>query len=245
MFLATLAPFGRTWVVSLLIIWAVLLFGGFAFGSVRDDGRRRMPAWTRLGSSLSLVLAAWSWLALSQGQAAPFPLLIACGMTLGFTGDLFMAGLIPAKQPTLGGMLFFGLGHVAYISGIVVFANRNGLTAPGLRWGAWIAWLLIGTVGWYVVVFRCHRHTPLHWAALPYALLLASTAGFASGLALQAPTFQPLASGAALLLVSDLILAARLFNHASFPLIDDLVWFTYGPGQMLIVYSIATAVSIL
>ena len=82
----------------------------------------------------------------------------------------------------------------------------------------------------------------LHNAALPYALLLASSAGFASGLALNASVFIPLVLGCALFLVSDLILAARLFNGASFPLIDDVVWLTYGPAQMLIVFSVGAAI---
>ena len=78
----------------------------------------------------------------------------------------------------------------------------------------------------------------LHLAALPYALLLASTAGFATGLALQSALFIPLALGAGLFLISDLILATQLFNKAYFWLISDVVWLTYGPGQMLIVFSI-------
>ncbi len=45
--------------------------------------------------------------------------------------------------------------------------------------------------------------------------------------------------GAILFLTSDLILATRLFNNAFFWLIDDVVWLTYGPGQMLIVFGAA------
>ncbi len=70
---------------------------------------------------------------------------------------------------------------------------------------------------------------------------LASTAGFASGLALQAGGFTPLAIGAALFLLSDLILAAQLFNNLRFRFIGDIVWLTYGPAQMLIVFSVYTA----
>ena len=44
---------------------------------------------------------------------------------------------------------------------------------------------------------------------------------------------------------SDLILAAQLFNDLSFSLIGDVIWLTYGPGQMLIVYSAATAVALI
>ena len=74
-----------------------------------------------------------------------------------------------------------------------------------------------------------------------YDPFLASSAGFATGLALNLSLFIPLALGCALFLLSDLILAAQLFAGLSFPLIGDLVWLTYGPAQMLIVYSIGAA----
>jgi hypothetical protein len=44
-----------------------------------------------------------------------------------------------------------------------------------------------------------------------------------------------------LLLLSDLILAAELFNDLHFPLVGDVVWLTYGPAQALIVYAVNSA----
>ena len=58
---------------------------------------------------------------------------------------------------------------------------------------------------------------------------------------MQSELFVLLAVGAALFLLSDLILAGGLFSDLKFPLIDDVVWLTYGPGQMLIVYSVGAA----
>jgi hypothetical protein len=226
-----------------LIPWALLLFGGFAFGKPNEERTRRMPAWTRIGSSLALVAAAWGWYAFTFGTAvSALGLWLAIGMTLGCLGDLFLAGALALPQPVLGGIAAFGLGHLAYILGLLQFGTQQHLDAPGPRWGAWLVWLLIGLAGWYLVVFRGSRPTFLHGAALPYALLLASTAGVATGLAVQAPVFIPLAIGAALFLLSDLILAAQLFNHLRFPLIGDVIWLTYGPAQALIVYSLASAV---
>ena len=203
-----------------------------------------MPAWTRLLSSAVLVLAGWSWYAFARESAgAPFVLLIAAGMSLGFLGDLYMAQLLGGGDAyVLKGMSAFGLGHVAYIAGLLWFGNHYGLTAPGPRWGAWAAWLLLGSVAWYLVIYRpVRRLRPLHWAALPYTLLLSSTAGCAFGLALQAPYLVPLAAGAILFLLSDTILAAHLFNNVHFFLVDDVIWLTYGPGQMLIVYAAGNA----
>ncbi len=53
-----------------------------------------------------------------------------------------------------------------------------------------------------------------------------------------------LAAGGALFLASDLILAFGLFR-GSFPHQTEAVWLTYGPGQMLIVFSTLAAASVL
>ncbi len=234
------------WLTGLLLAWAALLFGGFVFGKADAERTRRMPVWTRLASSAVLVVAGWSWFWVTRDRAAnSFALLIAAGMTLGFVGDLFMARLLPVPQYILGGIGAFGLGHIVYIVAFLRLGDQAGLAAAGPRWLGWIAWLLVGLIGWYLIVYRGQRATALHWAALPYALLLASTAGFATGLALQASAFVSLAIGGALFLLSDLILAAQLFSGARFYLIGDVVWLTYGPGQALIVYAVAGALRVL
>ena len=230
----------RWWMAGLLAAWALLLFGGFAAGPTSSDRSRRMPLWGRLGSSLALVVAGWSWWWLARdGEVAAVALLLAIGITLGFVGDVFMARVLPIGEPVLGGMGAFGLGHGAYIGGLLLLGRQSVFASAGPRWAAWLAWLLVGALGWYAVVWRGHRHSALHVAALPYALLLASTAGVATGLAILSPPLWILALGAALFLVSDLILATQLFNHSHFPLISDVVWLTYGPAQALIVYTVA------
>ena len=234
------APLPRYVMIGLLGLWALLLFGGFLLGSNSES--HRMPVWTRMASSLILVAAGWGWFWLSRGSVIrPFPLFIALGMTCGLLGDLILAGLLPGGRQVLAGMLSFGIGHVLYSVGIWQFGSRNGLDAAAPRLGAFILWLLIGLIGWYFVIYRGQDATTLHWAALPYALLLASTAGAAAGLAVQSSLFMPLALGAALFLLSDLILAAELFNGMSFRSIGDVIWLTYGPAQMLIVYAIGAA----
>ncbi len=229
----------------LLVLWAILLFGGLIFGKPSTDGTRRMPAWTRMTSSLTLVIAAWCWLLLARGtQAETFALLLAVGMSFGLLGDLFMAKLIiRSDKHVLGGMGSFGLGHVAYIAAFLSFGDA--LNANAQRVDAWLFWLLVGLIGWYVAVYRGQaKRSVMHYAALPYALLLSSTAGFASGLALNLSAFIPLAVGCALFLLSDLLIAARLFSGVYFRLIDDVVWLTYGPAQMLIVYSVGAAMGV-
>ena len=57
------------------------------------------------------------------------------------------------------------------------------------------------------------------------------------GLALVDGRFLPLAIGGALFLLSDLLIALRLFQNSQQPRLNDLIWLTYGPAQMLIVFN--------
>ncbi len=237
-------PVQRYWLIGLWMLWALFLFGGFLFGSGQSS--HRMPTWTRMASSITLALAGWSWVWVSGGgNGRSFAIFIAIGMTFGLLGDLILANLFPGGRNVMGGILAFGVGHIFYIIGIVKLTNTLGGAGHPFNWGALLIWWLIALVGWYFVVFRGQQPTMLHWAALPYALLLASTAGVATGLSTITTLFVPLAFGAASFLLSDLILAAELFNGLNFRSIGDVIWLTYGPGQMLIVYAIGTAYQML
>ena len=239
------SPAPRAWLLGLLVLWAGLLLGGWLFGSAQNPDKRRMPAWTRMGSSLVLVVAGWSWAWLARhSAAASFGVFIAAGMTLGFVGDLFLAQWLPLAEPVLGGIAAFAVGHVSYITAMLLFSNQPVLGRMGVRWEALGVWLFIGLAGWLVIVYPGTRPAALRWAALPYTLLLASTAGLATSLAVQVPAFLPLALGAALFFVSDMILATELFTAFRFRAMGDAVWLTYGPGQMLIVYSVASALAV-
>lgn len=218
-----------SFIFGLLPLWALFLFGGYVWG--QPDPYRRMPTWTRMASSVVLVVASWAWV---MAKGGTYSWLIALGMSCGFLGDLFMAGVIGSKKSVVGGMASFGVGHLFYIAAIL---GMDGVSTA-VRLTAWSIWLIIGAVGWYFVVYRGQTATLLHKLALPYALLLASTAGMATGLAWAEPRFSTLAMGATLFLISDLIIAADLFNEVRFPQIGDWIWFTYGPAQALIVYSV-------
>ncbi|MEQ8673682.1 MAG: lysoplasmalogenase [Aggregatilineales bacterium] len=240
--------------VLLLMIWAQLLFGGMMVGNPNPERTRRMPVWTRIGSSVMLVFAAWILFSfLPAPQANPLnPILtdnvydyviyIAIGMTLGLIGDLFMAKVIriPRVDPVLPGMIAFGLGHIVYILGLLDIASKLSLNNDATLQASLVVWWIIAGGLWFALIFLPAREKRglLHFAALPYALLLASTVAIACALALENNQFVLVALGAILFLVSDLILAMHLFNKTYFPLIDDVVWLTYGPGQMLIVYGI-------
>jgi uncharacterized membrane protein YhhN len=226
----------------LWLAWAALLAFAMAWGNL-GHGHSSLPAtWGRMGASLALVAAAavgyFQWRGTGAGR---FICLIAVGMALGTLGDFFNASLlnklVPLPDPVLGGMASFGLGHIAYIWACFEAARQAGLHNRRVRNLSLNAWLLIATIGWYAIVYlgATEKTQPLVFPALPYSLLLASTAGFATGLAVQSRAFSLMAVGAALFFLSDMLLAIGLFR-GSLPHSTEWVWLTYSPGQMLIVF---------
>ena len=198
--------------------------------------------WLRMGSSLALVATSWiAWLWFWGTGAFFFAFCIALGMTLGALGDFYNADLLnsfaPQGQGVMGGIAAFGLGHLAYITACLFAAGRARLTSPAPRLRSLALWLAIGTIGWYAIVYlgATEKTSALVWPALVYSLLLAGTAGLATGLAVQDSRFLLLAAGAALFFASDMILAIGMFRGGSR---TTMVWLTYGPGQMLIVFSV-------
>jgi uncharacterized membrane protein YhhN len=234
-------------------LWALFLLGGTLLSeSVRSGTiaslKDQILLVSHLGSSALLVTAAWiGFLGYSRSLAAGTVALLAAGMTLGAIGDFFNGGvlqdLIPLPDPVLGGIAAFALGHIAYITACVRVARQQEFHSSGKRLAAIVFWQVFGIVTWFFVVY-CGTNRGaglLVWPALPYSLLLAGTAGVASYLAMEDRRFILLASGAVLFLVSDLILAFRMF-HGDFPMAVHAVWLIYGPAQMLIVYSIGAVV---
>lgn len=234
----------RTGLQLLMVLWAGSLFGSFLF-----EGE--VATWGRMTSSAALVAAGWTWFlvlrdaglssqALTAGRRYVFG--IAMGMTLGFVGDLCNAEIIPLPNQTMGGIAAFGTGHVFYIMACLGIGRFLKLDRPGVKYGALAFCLALGAIGWVVVTITLEKWNIVHWAALPYAMLLAGTMGCALGLALQDKAFTMLTLGATLFFLSDLVLAFRLF-HGSFWMAGFFVWILYGPGQMLIVYSTGLAIA--
>ena len=232
---------------ALWLAWAGLLAAAMILGNQQAHGGF-WPTALRMGSSAVLVITAWYACSMWPGtKVATFALAIAVGMTLGAIGDLFNAGwlgFVPMADPTLGGIVAFGLGHVAYVAGCVYLARAGGLRDRRAMLISVVGWQLIGLAAWYGVVMLGAERRGLAWPALGYTLLLAGTAGVTAGLALQDRRLFPLALGAALFLTSDLILAFELFR-GPFAHDTECVWLTYGPGQMLIVFSILAAAGVL
>ena len=235
-------PAQQFWLLGLLILWALFLFGGFAFGTLNEERTRRMPAWTRIASSLTMVVAAWSWYVFTFGTAvSTLSLCLAIGMTLGCLGDLFLAGALPLPQPVLGGIAAFGLGHIAYIIGLLSFGNQQHLDTPGPRWACQPSGC---SSGWPCGISSSGAAASPPCCTAPRcptrSCWQARLASPPAWLCKRPPSSRlPLARRSSS--AATCILAAQLFNHRHFPLIGDVIWLTYGPAQALIVYSVASA----
>lgn len=206
----------------------LLLFLGLVLGQRDERGVNRIPRPLRMLSSALVLLAA-----LAQARRGPSRL-VAAGMGCGFAGDLIMAELLPLPEHVLFGMLSFGVGHGCYLRALAARrAAAPDIPAAG-RAALPLAWL-VALAGWLGLVRNPKISAALNYGALAYALLLASMAGAAAALATADRRYTGAAVGGGLFLLSDIILAARLFRQAHFPQIGDVVWLTYIAGQALIV----------
>jgi uncharacterized membrane protein YhhN len=208
-----------------------LLLLGLVFGKRDERGVNRIPKLVRMLSS-ALVLVC----AVLQRRGGRDQLnLVAAGMGCGFLGDLIMAQVVPLPEHVLFGMLTFGIGHGCYIKAFSDRGRTAGIAPPYARGSAFgVAWL-IALLGWLGLVRNPKISAALNYGALAYALLLASMSGAAVALAAHDRRYRGSAIGGALFLLSDMLLASRLFRGAHFEQIGDVVWLTYIAGQALIV----------
>jgi uncharacterized membrane protein YhhN len=243
---------------------AALLLLGLVFGKRDATGTNRIPKPVRMLTS-ALVLACALLLRRGQqparrGKQAG---LIAAGMGSGFLGDLIMARVVPLPEHVLFGMLAFGAGHTCYIRAFLrqmspgASMEGHGTIHEGtrrdtkmgflfsthdttkVRWTALSAAWLIALLGWWALVRNPKIGPALNYGALAYALLLSSMSGLATALAYADRRYAPVATGGALFLASDMLLASELFRSTHFPQIGDVVWLTYISGQALIVAGMA------
>jgi len=158
------------------------------------------------------------------GPARLAPLLIILGLALGSAGDFCLSR--PGQAMFLAGMAAFAAGHLAYTA---AFWLRTGSPSFGLASAA----LGVATLG--LGLWLSARAESLRLPVLGYALVI----GFMAAVALilpDAPGTKTLQAGVALFLVSDILLALRLFvmGAAAQRPLDLVVWPAYWLGQALI-----------
>lgn len=224
----------------LLAMWMVFLVGGLAAARFLSGATGSgLGTVGRMGSSILLIaLAMLAWYQVST-NARWYAKWILLGMILGTVGDFFNANLlnfIPLPDPVLGAIVAFGIGHLFYMTGLVGLLRSFQPFHSRSLFVSILVLQLVGFAGWFGIVYLSEKQTPLLWPALGYCLLLSGTAGLATAAAAHRLPLWPLALGAILFLISDLLLAVVLFR-GSFPFRSEAVWLTYGPGQMLIVAS--------
>ena len=175
------------------------------------------------------LLAAILWTAVARGHGL-WP--IALGLTLGALGDWFLARR--GQAAFLAGMAAFAAGHLAYAGGIVARAADLGFDGWTLAEGVAVA-VLAALVG----------STPL-WLLPRTGALRGPVAGYVAviglmGLAVAVLPAHPgqggLRAGAALFILSDALLALRLFvvqDRAAQARLSRALWPAYWAGQALI-----------
>lgn len=238
-------PYPAPWGALLYAFFGLdiaLLGGGLLLGPLDAAQAGRLPLSVRMALSSLLVLAALAqWRLSAAAMAATYAFWVFLGMALGLLGDLVMAGLIPVPDRLICGMLVFGLGHIAYIVALAGLTVTLGLWSAPFNLAVW-AVAALGAAGlWQLAVQKPGGPRPLNLAALGYSLLMATMNALAIALALRQTRFVPLALGALLFLMSDLILGNWTIRGHARRRVNDLVWATYNLGQLLIVASVAAA----
>ncbi len=234
-------------ILILLIVFSGFLLFGFAFGKLSADRTHRQPRQTQLAQSVVLVVCAlvwWLWGARSS-EVETFSRYIFLGMALGFVGDVLLSNLLRLKNPVIWGMVAFGAGHAFYILSYRQLQILFSLDDRRILVIALVVSAVISMGTWMGLIYIPNGSSLLNAGSLCYGLLLGGMAAYAAALALQQPAFLPLAAGALLFMVSDIILGNYLFRQNRWHLVGDVIWFSYIIGQALIVFTNATALTLL
>lgn len=196
-------------------------------GYCRRDNPGLSGAAVKTASTALLAAILWSAVALGQGLWT-----IALGLTLGALGDWFLA--LRGTRAFLVGMGAFALGHLAYAGGPYARAAELGFDGVSLVEGAVLA-VLLGLVA-STEVWLSPRTGDLRWPVRVYVAMIA-VMGVVVVLLPVHHGSGLLRLGGALFILSDLLLALRLFVVTSKrhrDLLSLALWPAYWSGQALI-----------
>ena len=193
-------------------------------------------------SMLFIILGAYC---ASQSNYRIFPMFVIIGLALGMIGDICLDLKYVFKEKdfefTIGGFVAFGLGHIAYITGMFLeFYHGQGVLYIILPF---VFGLLMGPVTMIISKFLKAEYGRIKPIAVVYAVLLFSM--LACGFSMWAMSgfantgFLMLFIGGALFATSDLILNMTYFTEGHekpFDLISNGI--TYYAAQYLIAFCI-------
>lgn len=168
--------------------------------------------------------------ALLAAAALPLgaPPLVAVGLALGAVGDLALSR--PGQRSLLIGMAAFALGHLAYGWLFLRVGTGDPLVVPSL--------LVLALAG-SSEIWLTPRTGALKWPVRGYVLVIAAM--MLAALALPGRALAVML-GAALFVLSDLLLAIELFClERPSPWLSRSVWLCYWGGQALITLGAAAA----
>lgn len=207
---------------------AAALIYGFRYAASGDPDR--LGALVKTLSTACLAVALWA--ALTTGASLFWTM--ALGMSLGAAGDWFLARR--GEAAFLAGMAAFGLGHLAYAFGMLGQSHALGFDGISVLEGLVLAGLLGLTLS--TEVWLAPRTGALRWPVRAYVVLI-GLMGVAAVLLPEVRGQGWLRLGAALFLLSDLLLAVRLFvvtDKEPQKVLSLVLWPAYWAGQALIAW---------
>lgn len=199
---------------------------GLRFAAREEKGR--IGAGVKTASTGLLVPA----LALAGQGGGGWFWLVPLGLALGALGDLCLA--LKGERVFLAGVAAFGLGHLAYAGGVLLRSGELGF--DGLSAGEGLALAGLGALLISTEVWLAPRTGGLRGPVRGYVALIGMM-GLAAVLLPAAPGQGVLRAGAALFILSDLMLAVQLFVVRDPGLRRRLslaLWPAYWAGQALI-----------
>ena len=201
---------------------------GLRFAAREEKGR--IGAGVKAASTGLLVPA----LALAGQASGGWFWLVPLGLALGALGDLCLA--LKGERLFLAGVAAFGLGHLAYAGGVLLRSGELGFDGLSAGEGlalAGLAGLLVSTEVWLAP-----RTGTLRGPVRGYVALIGMM-GLAAVLLPVAPGQGWLRLGAALFILSDLVLAVQMFvsrDQRMRRVLALTLWPAYWGGQALIAW---------